>query len=196
MLVRSIHAHQGGIMNHYFDIKLIPDSELSESELVSKVYTKFHKLLCDLQTDQVGISFPEVSYKLGTLFRIHASADQLQKIQDIDWLGGLKGYCQLSHVLPVPEIVQYRLVSSLRCKHNQSRLRRMVSRGNVSEEAVSNYKRKMLGNWLEQPFVDLKSTSTGQNYRKFFLFGDITPESKEGKFDRFGLSHNATIPWF
>ena len=183
-------------MNHYFEIKLIPDSEMPEAELVSKVYTKFHKLLCDLQTNQVGISFPEVSYKLGTLFRVHASIDVLQKIQNIDWLGGLKGYCQLSEIALVPETAQYRTISALRNKHNNARLRRMVTRGNVNEEAIHNYKRKMLGSWLEQPFIDLKSTSTGQTYRKFFLFGDITKKSKEGEFDLFGLSKTATIPFF
>jgi CRISPR-associated endonuclease Csy4 len=45
------------------------------------------------------------------LLRIHGEQSYLNDLQGIDWLGGIKGYCEISDILPTPKSVQYRTVS-------------------------------------------------------------------------------------
>ncbi|MGL5371771.1 MAG: type I-F CRISPR-associated endoribonuclease Cas6/Csy4, partial [Plesiomonas shigelloides] len=45
------------MMDAYIDIRLMPDAEMREAELSSKVFTKFHKALVTLQSNKIGISF-------------------------------------------------------------------------------------------------------------------------------------------
>ncbi|MBB1291299.1 type I-F CRISPR-associated endoribonuclease Cas6/Csy4 [Pseudoalteromonas sp. SR44-8] len=40
------------------------------------------------------------------------------------------------------------------------------------------------------------SGSTEQVHRKFFAFSDLKDKPIDGKFDSYGLSKVATIPWF
>ena len=49
---------------------------------------------------------------------------------------------------------------------------------------------------LDNPFLELESSSTGQRHRRFIQFGELLDEPVEGFFDTFGLSKNATVPWF
>jgi CRISPR-associated protein, Csy4 family len=98
-------------MDSYIDIRLKPDAEMLEAELSSKVFTKFHKALVMLNSDQIGISFPEVDVKLGRLFRLHGEARFLYDLQDLNWLGSLSGYCEVSEILTIPEQVKYRVIS-------------------------------------------------------------------------------------
>ena len=46
------------------------------------------------------------------------------------------------------------------------------------------------------PFLQLRSTSTGQNFRLFIAHGSIQPDAVEGAFNAYGLSQEGTIPWF
>ena len=48
----------------------------------------------------------------------------------------------------------------------------------------------------DNPYLDLFSGSTEQVHRKFFAFSDLKDKPIDGKFDSYGLSKVATIPWF
>lgn len=183
-------------MDHYFDLKINPDSEMSKAELTAKIYTKFHTALCTMQTNQIGISFPKAQLDLGNIFRIHSNESQLKELQNLNWLGGLIGYCEISQIQPVPVDSKYRVVSAKRSNMGQAKLRRLINRGNIDEEGIKRYKRKMLSQWFDNPYIDLVSRSTGQIYRKFFQFGPIQAIAIEGTFDSFGLSKTATVPYF
>ena len=183
-------------MNSYIDIHLLPDSELKEAELSSKVYSKFHKALVTLGTDKIGISFPLVNLKLGLLFRIHGDRGLLNDLQGLDWLGPLKGYCKVQEVKAIPDQVQYRVISAKRSNMSKAKLKRLIDRGSIDEAGIKRYKVKMLSLGFDNPYLDLQSQSSGQLYRKFFEFGELINQKMDGSFDSFGLSKSATVPWF
>jgi CRISPR-associated endonuclease Csy4 len=183
-------------MDSYIDIRLKTDAEMREAELNSKVFTKFHKALVTLNTNQIGISFPQVNLKLGSLFRIHGEASLLNDLQGLEWLGPLSGYCQLSDILAVPENTQYRVVSEKRSNMSAAKLRRLIARGTIDKEGEKRYKVKMLSQGFDNPYLDLFSSSTEQVYRKFFEFSEVKDEPSSGTFDTYGLSSTASIPWF
>jgi len=183
-------------MDHYIDLHLKPDAEVGEAELSSKVYTKFHKALVTLNTDQIGISFPDVNIKPGCLFRFHGEKGLLHDLQRLGWIGPLSGYCQISDVLAVPANVHYRTISHKRSNLSRAKLRRLIARGSIDKEGEKRYKIKMLSQGFDSPYLDLLSSSTGQLHRKFFEFGELQSNVVIGKFDSYGLSKTATIPWF
>lgn len=183
-------------MDYYIELRLKPDAEMREAELSSKVFTKFHKALVELKTNQIGISFPQVNLKLGKIFRIHGEASLLNDLQGLDWLGPLSGYCQLSNILLVPENTEYRIISEKRSNLSKAKLRRLIARGNIDKEGEKLYKVKMLSQGFDNPYLDLFSSSTEQVHRKFFEFSDVKAEPIDGTFDSYGLSKVATIPWF
>jgi len=49
---------------------------------------------------------------------------------------------------------------------------------------------------LKEPFIRLKSTSTNQRYLLFIQQGKVVEEPITGDFNTYGLSKNATVPWF
>lgn len=183
-------------MNSYIELQLKPDAEMREAELSSKVFTKFHKALVQLKTNQIGISFPKAHLKLGRVFRIHDEASLLNDFQGLNWLGPLSGYCQQSDILPVPENTQYRVIFEKRSNLSKAKLRRLIARGSIDKEGEKRYKVKMLSQGFDNPYLDLFSSSTEQVHRKFFAFSEIKDEPNSGTFNTYGLSNTATIPWF
>mgnify|MGYP000123486873 CR=1 len=183
-------------MNCYFDILIKPDAEMRENVLMNKVYSKFHKALFTLSANNIGVSFPKYEILLGKVLRVHGEHSALNDLQGLSWLGGLVGYCEISAIQNVPEIVQYRVISRIQPKMSNSKLNRLVKRGSISNEEIKGYKAKMFSKGLDNPYVELESTSSGERYRRYFQFGRITDESSVGEFDEFGLSKTASIPWF
>jgi len=183
-------------MDHYIDIQLKPDAEMKEAELSSKVYAKFHKALCDLSTNQIGISFPLVDLKPGKLFRVHGIVSLLKELQAQSWLGGLTGYCKVSEIKEVPANTKYRVISQKKGNMSSAKLRRLISRGTMDEAAIKRYKVKMLSQGFDNPYLDIYSNSTKQNRRMFFEVSGLQDTEVQGHFDRFGLSKTATVPWF
>ncbi|MBL4765835.1 MAG: type I-F CRISPR-associated endoribonuclease Cas6/Csy4 [Colwellia sp.] len=183
-------------MDHYIDIKTIPDAEMRESVLLNKVYTKFHKALCDLKSNRIGISFPEYRIKLGRLIRIHGDQSILNDLQGLNWLGGLSGYCKVSDIVKVPEKCKYRVISRKQANMTEAKLRRLIKRGSIKPEEIKAYKAKMFSQGLDYAFLELESSSNGHNHRRFIEFDHLLENALAGEFDQFGLSKTATIPWF
>ncbi|ELY4704820.1 type I-F CRISPR-associated endoribonuclease Cas6/Csy4 [Cronobacter sakazakii] len=46
------------------------------------------------------------------------------------------------------------------------------------------------------PWIQVKSLSSGQQYRLFIQHGALQPTPVSGTFSSYGLSASATIPWF
>lgn len=183
-------------MDYYIDIEIKPDEELQESPLMNLVYNKFHKALVKLKTKQIGISFPKYQIKLGRVLRLHGSISDLQNLQDINWLNGIAGYCKISDVKNVPVDAKYRTVSRVRTNMSKSKLERLKKRGSITPGKEKNYRAKMFSQGLDDPYLDLESGSTGQKHRRFIQFGHLLDQPVAGKFDSFGLSKVATVPWF
>jgi CRISPR-associated endonuclease Csy4 len=183
-------------MTHYIDIQLLPNKEIRENVLLNQIYTSFHKRLYDLQSDNIALSFPEYKLKLGRLFRIHGEKEALEKLNEKEWLGLFAKFCKVSSLTIVPSEVKYRTISRIQQNMTESKLRRLIKRGNISEEDIKKYRVKMISGGLDNPYVELVSMSNGQLHRRFIEFSELQNKEVNGKFDLFGLSKSATIPWF
>jgi len=49
---------------------------------------------------------------------------------------------------------------------------------------------------MNNPYLELQSTSNGHKHRRYLAFGEISETKDLGEFDFFGLSKTASIPWF
>jgi CRISPR-associated endonuclease Csy4 len=78
----------------------------------------------------------------------------------------------------------------------EAKLRRLIKRGSISQDKIKGYKAKMFQQGLDNPYLELESTSTGHKHRRYIQFGEIIAQKKAGEFDSFGLSKHATIPIF
>lgn len=183
-------------MDYYQDIKMNPDDEMRANVLLNKVYSKFHKALFTLKSTNIGISFPEYKVMLGSVIRLHGSEAQLMELQAIDWLGGLAGYSNVSPIKNIPVDVKYRIISRKQPNMTEAKLRRLIKRGSITSESVKAYKAKMFERGLDNPYLELDSTSSGHKHRRYIAFGELLSTPVTGVFDTFGLSKTATIPWF
>lgn len=183
-------------MKFYCDIKVLPDPEASEPVLISNLMAKLHRTLVELKDINIGISFPNVDKTLGDTLRLHGNEGDLKQLFEINWLKGLRDYCSQTSVLKVPEVCEYRCVKRKQAKSADNKRKRSIAKGWLSaEEAtlkIGNEQQKM----LRLPFVQLKSTSTGQVMKLFIEHGGLQDKAVEGQFNRYGLSSSATVPWF
>lgn len=183
-------------MDHYIEITLKSDAEMQENVLLNRVYTKLHKALFDLTCTSIGVSFPDYQVMLGRRIRVHGTLAELDKLQSLDWLAELINYCNVSAAKKIPSQTQYRVICRKQSNMTQTKLNRLIKRGTIAPEQIREYKAKMFTKGLNNPYVELKSTSNGEKYRRYFEFGELLSEPVDGVFDYFGLSKQATVPWF
>ncbi len=117
-------------------------------------------------------------------------------LQNINWLGGLVGYCEQTQILPIPTKVSYRTVSRKQANMTEAKLRRLIKRGSISADDVKKYKAKMFTQGLDNAYLELESTSNGNKHRRYIEFGELSDKPSTGLFDSFGLSKESTVPWF
>lgn len=183
-------------MNHFVELKIKPDDEMRENVLLNKIYTKLHKALYNLKSTDIAISFPSYKVKLGNVIRLHSSENRLSKLQGLNWLGGLNGYCDVSEIQAIPDAVQHRNISRIQSNMTASKLCRLIKRGSINAEETKQYKAKMFTQGLDNPYLELDSVSNGNKHRRYIQFGELLDMPIAGDFDQFGLSKTATIPWF
>lgn len=183
-------------MNYYTDRVLLPDAEIPITILMNALYAKLHKALWDLKATNIGISFPKYEITLGNVLRIHSTESALNELQGMDWLGGIKGYCKVGEISLVPTDSKFRTVSRKQSTMSQSKLNRLIKRGSIAEGEVKEYRAKMVGEGLVNPYLELLSSSSRNKYRRYIEFGPLLDEPVSGSFDQFGLSKIATVPWF
>ena len=183
-------------MDHYTDIKLLPDPEFPATVLMNSLYAKLHKTLCDLSSNNIGVSFPLHRKTLGAVLRLHGTREALARLQRQNWLGGMRGYCEMGEISAVPDNCQHRVISRVQPRMSQAKLNRLIKRNPVSQEQVKQYKARMCAQGLDHPFLELTSGSNGHKHRRFIQFGALTPSPVPGQFDQFGLAKTATVPWF
>ncbi len=183
-------------MRYYIDVAIKPDAEMRLNALLNSIYTKIHKALFDLGSTTIGVSFPRYKVMLGNVLRIHGEETNLSDLENLDWVGGMKGYCQVSSIIPVPEVSKFRTVSRKQTTMSQAKLRRIIKRESISKEDTKRYKEKMFSKGLNEPYLELVSISNRRKYRRYIEFGELLDQPVYGKFDQFGLSKTATVPWF
>jgi len=194
-------------MNYYVDIKLFTDTEITLGFVWKKLYAQIHLALVEVRDENnlvsVGLSFPkykESKFPLGNELRIFShSKEKLEKLDLNCWLERLLDYVSISEIQEVPtDINEYVSFGRKQFKVNAERLaRRQAKRKGISfEEALKNYE-----NFDEEkkktklPFVNIKSLSSDREM-KIFIHKTKKEESKQGMFSTYGLSNEATVPWF
>lgn len=187
-------------MDHYLDIQLLPDLEFTEATLMSALYSKLHRALVTAKSKDIGISFPGYQRKpkkLGQILRVHGSQTTLAQLQSMEWLKGMRDHSVIADIRLVPENAHHCRVARRQFKTNAERLRRrrMKRKDETYEQALL-----AIPDSVEQksdlPFLSLRSASTGQT---FYLFIDQSAPQEQtvaGEFSSYGLSQQATVPFF
>lgn len=189
-----------GMTSHYIEIRILPDPEFSATYLLGALYSKLHRALVQLQEQGLGVSFPEYALKpkgLGTRMRIHGSMPALQRLEQTQWLRGMRDHIEPVSIQAVPSSATYRTVFRRQFKTNVDRLRRrrMKRHAETAEQASA----AIPADAQQQPnlpFIHLRSSSTAQPFCLFLAMGPEQPEANTGVFNAYGLSNQATVPWF
>ena len=187
--------------SHYLDIHLRPDPEVAPHQLMGSLYGRLHRALVQLGKQDIGVSFPahdERKPSLGSHLRLHGSEESLHLLLSSTWLHGLYDYLRTEAIAQAPATAKHRVVSRLQVKSNADRLRRRaMKRHGLSQEEAAKRIPASIETRLRVPFVILGSRSTGQpSFPLFIHHGPVLEGISEGIFNSYGLSHQATIPWF
>lgn len=186
-------------MDHYLDIKLLPDPEFATTLLMNAAYNKLHRGLVKLQCDDIGVSFPgyDASMRiLGDRIRLHGSVVRLSELMEAGWLTGMTDHVQLGKISPIPEHSQPIKVRRVQAKSSVERLRRrQMRRHNLSREEVVARIPDSVEERLTLPYLVLKSKSTEQQFR-LFVRQERATTAESGTFNAYGLSGTATLPSF
>lgn len=188
---------------HYLNITLLPDPEFSHAHLLGALVAKLHRALALAQTTDIGVSYPQhvsqplTKRTLGAVLRLHGTPEALQRLMGQDWLKGMRDHTQVGELLPVPANVQHRTVRRRQFKTNADRLRRrrMQRKGETAEQAAAAIP-GMVERRPHLPFVQLRSSSTGQLFCLCVEHGPLQPQAVVGTFNAYGLGNGATVPWF
>ncbi len=181
-------------MDHYVDIAVLPDPEFPSTMLMNALYAKLHRALATVGSGEIGVSFPRAGKAPGDLLRLHAGKDALTRLMEQNWLRGLNDYTCSSQISEVPAEYRHIQVKRVQPKLTAARLRRAVKRGSILEEEAE--KLLMERSLLKNPFFQLNSQSTGQRFPLFIQQQKPQVEARTGSFNSYGLSDQATVPWF
>ena len=185
---------------HYIDITLLPDPEFSHAHLLGALVAKLHRALVQLQASDIGISFPRHSLRprtLGSVLRLHGTEAALQRLMAQPWLQGMRDHVQIAALTPVPPDAPHRQVVRRQFKTSAERLRRrrMRRKDETLEQATAAIPDSVERS-PELPFVQLRSTSTGQPFCLFVEHRPVQADGVSGCFNTYGLGLSASVPWF
>jgi CRISPR-associated endonuclease Csy4 len=192
-------------MKYYIEITLRPDAEIGIGFLWQKMYQQLHLALVEVKDENekvdVGIAFPQygnISFPLGHSMRLFGRVpDDLSNLRLEYWLKRLLDYVSITEMKEVPNNIEnYASFYRQQVKSNPERLaRRQAKRKGISlEEAMLNYE-TMPDQISKLPFIIIESLSSAQKL-KLFIQKERKETLSEGKFNTFGLSKDATVPWF
>jgi len=187
-------------MDFYIDIKILPDPEFKSSMLMGALFNKLHRILVALEANNIAVSFPDYQAKsLGTILRIHGGKNVLDELMRSSWLKGMSDHILKTEISEIPDQVGYVSVRRRQNKYgNIDKLRsRYVKRHGVSEnEAIEAYP-VTLEKPLNLPFVNIRSSSTGQPTFPFYVEQkEVDTQILNVDFNKYGISKTATVPWF
>lgn len=77
-----------------------------------------------------------------------------------------------------------------------SRVKCYARRHDISEEAARQCLSVAAERKISLPFVQVNSRSSGQRFALFIEHGGPLDEPTVGRFNHYGLSREATVPWF
>lgn len=189
-------------MDHYLDIRLRPDPDFPAALLMGALYSKLHRALHDLSADDIGVSFPD--HKTGVLartpgdrLRLHGGQSRLEQLMAISWLTGMQDHVMLDPITPVPVEVKHRIVRRRQFNTGSpSRAKRYAQRNGIETEEAQRLMETPAARQIVLPFVQVSSRSSGQRFALFIEHGQPQSQPVSGRFNHYGLSSEATVPWF
>ena len=186
-------------MDYYLDIQVRPDPEFPVSTLLGALVSKLHRALAELEADDIGISLPEheAHPPLGAMLRLHGTATRLGALMEISWLKGMRDHVEVGDIKQVPADATHRVVRRRQYKTNADRLRRRrMKRQNESYEEAARHIPDTVERRVKTPYVMVRSQSSGQAFSLFIEHGECRDTPAKGSFNTYGLSKEATVPWF
>ena len=183
-------------MAYYIDIRLHTNAEISCNELMAALFYKVHIWLAKHAEGRIGVSFPEMKKTPGGLLRVHGDLSDLITFASGEWRNTLSLWISQTPVQPIPAHAQSCCVTRIQSKsaHNK-RQRAMRRRGLTLEEATACIP-DTATKPLNQPFLDIRSASTGQRVR-FFIQQQQAANAVPGRFSAYGMGQaGTTVPWF
>ena len=187
-------------MDHHLDIVVRPDTEFPAHQLMSALYAKLHRALVRLDTRHIAVSFPAVDTRapsIGDRLRLHGQCNDLIALMQLDWLTGMRDHATVGTPLPVPADAQHRQLRRIQAKSSPARLRRRLMRRHDIDAATATQRiPDEAVELLRLPFIQLASASTGQTFRVFISHEAVQAHAVSGSFNAYGLSQQATVPWF
>jgi CRISPR-associated endonuclease Csy4 len=190
-------------MDHYVDIQILENSDFEATFLLNRLYEKFHLGLVDSGINlQVGASFPSASLKptnsLGNVLRLHGTFGNLESFIGKQWFVSLLGYVNVGKVLLIPSEVKVGSVRRVQIQSSAERLRRRFMRRHDVDMATAKLKIPDTASKKNTnlPWLQLRSSSTGQEFRLFVEVRILGGVPVIGEFNRYGLSSTATVPIF
>lgn len=199
-------------MNYYFEITLLPGTEIPLYFLWEKLYQQVHLALVEMQDNTgkvtIGVSFPEYQakrFQLGSKLRLFAdSTQELERLNIEKWLSRLMDYVHVTPVRDVPENCRFALFRRVQPRSSNAKLKRLARRkaereGIDFEQALAAFgaPKEPL---CKVPYIymtSLSSRKTGSEKRYRLLIDQQTAErSRPGKFSTYGLSPKSTVPIF
>jgi len=188
-------------MDHYQDIQILSDPEFPPHMLMSALFAKLHRALVQLGSNVIGVSFPKMNHQkptLGRLLRLHGTKEALRTLAEQSWLNGMKDHIEVDEMMLVPANVQHCRVKRVQAKSSAERLRRRYCKrhqGSTERDATA-----LIPDGVEEhlslPYLQIKSESTGQSFRLFIEHQAPQLQATKGEFNSYGLSTQATVPWF
>jgi CRISPR-associated endonuclease Csy4 len=143
---------------------------------------------------------------LGNQLRLLANTDEaLQKLDIHRWLNRLSDYCHIKPIKPVPtDVTQYACFKRKPVKSIEKKAqRRAVHLNKPYGEVLAYLRNENRSEECKLPFINLESQQTKKRSElgestNFLLFVEraFVVMPVDGKFDCYGLSKTATVPWF
>ncbi|WP_303902217.1 type I-F CRISPR-associated endoribonuclease Cas6/Csy4 [Thiohalomonas denitrificans] len=188
-------------MDHYLDFRLLPDPEFPTPLLMNALFSKLHRALVQIDSRSIGISFPELQQDqlfLGPCLRLHGTAADLERVMTENWLTGMRDHLFQSDLAAVPGNAKHRRIRRVQPKSNAERLRRRHAKrhSELSEEEIALKIPDSVEERVKLPFLRLKSQSNGHYFCVFLEHSPPQAQAINGTFNAYGLSSEATIPWF
>ena len=195
-------------MKFYQEITIIPNHEIGEYFIWSKLFTQIHLGFVSIQDNQekspIGISFPEYFMDkkfgiLGSKLRLFAQSESDLLIFDTKkHLSRLSDYVHISGIREVPQRINgYSTYSRYQPKVNKERLaRRRAIRHKVDYDAALEHYSSMNHKTITMPYINLKSLSSKNEFCLWIKKTSTTEPSNKKIYSTYGLSLSSTVPEF
>lgn len=185
---------------HYIDFRVVPDPETGAPQLMGALFDNLHRALVQIEASDIGVSFPHYSRNprmIGNTLRVHGTEAALNRLQQQDWLKGVRDHVRPTAITAIPENTAHCTVNRQQFKTSAERLRRRrMKRKRESYEEALQAIPETIERKPDLPFLTLRSSSTGQVFCMYIDQGGLQKEAVTGCFNSYGFSSKATVPCF